>query len=102
MKLEEIRLLYLDTVSQAAGSLPLRISGRLQTMSLLEKMDCNVLSYILGDPNPISGISVDDGTSAPVAANLLQATLSVFVDGVSLVSSRVVSSDGTDRTQHSI
>ena len=71
-------------------------------MSLLEKMDCNVFSYILGDPNPISGISVDDGTSAPVAANLLQATLSVFVDGVSLVSSRVVSSDGTDRIHHSI
>lgn len=75
----ETPLLHLNPITSGEQIIPSSVlPGRLERVSLLNRVDYNALSYVCGDPNPVSHILMDDETQFPIAANLLDAILLIF------------------------
>lgn len=87
----EIRLLHLNPITSGEQIIPSSVlSGRLERISLLNRVDYNALSYVWGDPTPVSHILMDDKTQFPIAANLLDAILHIFENDTTPVSVSMV------------
>ena len=73
----EIRILYVDGFTDGTpyGYETQCVNGRLVHISLAEEhhLPFYALSYVWGDPAPVSAIILDGGAQIPIAHNLLEA-----------------------------
>lgn len=76
-KNSEIRILYVDGFTDGSpyGYETQCVTGRLRHTSLDKKHHVSfyALSYVWGDPAPVSSIILDNGARVPIAHNLLEA-----------------------------
>lgn len=76
---DQIRLVYLDKSRHTVSSAATTLAGRLETMPLSEAPQYNALSYVWGSPTAVSSVCLDDGSSIPIGANLLDALAHVAI-----------------------